>query len=160
MNFVEANRRLPRRLKRILEEESSQTVTADMLGSFRSLREFDALSREPFLVFLEPPALDRRILNQFALFSLMSSARMDDWLAAHPEVCRTVRIPSTAKWEIRDKLDQANVNERILFPGLDGLSRWLTRYYMPIGEPSRRGAETRAPEPGSPRRRRPAKVGR
>jgi hypothetical protein len=140
VNFVEANHKLPRRLQQILEREASQTVTVDMLASFRALREFDALSREPFLVFLEPPALDRRILNQFALFALMSSAtaRMDDWIKRHPEMCRAVRIPARAKWEIRDKLDQANVNERILFPGLDGLSRWLTRYYMPA-QPQKKG---------------------
>src|SRR5512138_2523553 len=102
-----------------------------MLGAFKSLREFDALSREPFVVFLEPPAVDRRILNQLALFSLMSSpsAMLDDWVANHPDLCRRVVIPARLKWEIRDKLDQANVNERVLFPGLDGLSRWLTRYY-------------------------------
>lgn len=77
--------------------------------------------------------MDRRILQQLALFSLMSSpnARLDDWLERHPKLCRKVGIPAASKWEIRDKLDQANINERVLFPGLDGLSRWLARYYMP-----------------------------
>jgi hypothetical protein len=126
-------------LKRILEQEGSDTFTVGMLGAFESLREFDALSREPFVVFLEPPAVDRRILNQLALFSLMSSpsATLDDWVADHPDLCRRVVIPARLKWEIRDKLDQANVNERVLFPGLDGLSRWLTRYYTPTGQRSR-----------------------
>ena len=104
-----------------------------MLSAFQSLRQFDALSREPFVVFLEPPAVDQRILNQLALFSLMSSpsARLDDWLKQHPDLCRGVIVPAALKWEIRDKLDQANINERVLFPGLDGLSRWLARYYTP-----------------------------
>jgi FRG domain len=133
VNFVEANKRLPARLKRILHEEGSDTFTVEMLSAFPSLRSFDALSREPFVVFLEPPAVDQRILNQLALFSLMSnpSARLDDWLLQHPDLCRRVIVPAALKWEIRDKLDQANVNERVLFPGLDGLSRWLSRYYAP-----------------------------
>jgi FRG domain len=133
VNFVEANKRLPSRLKRILEQEGSETLTVDMLSQFRSMREFDALARDPFLVFLEPPAIERRILNQFALFSLMSSptAGMDEWLRLHPELSRRVILPARLKWEIRDKLDQANVNERVLFPDLDGLSRWLARYYRP-----------------------------
>jgi hypothetical protein len=98
-----------------------------------NLREFDSLRRAPFVVFLEPPSLDPRIVNQFALFSLMSSARatIDEWLAAHPELARKVIVPAERKWEVRDKLDQANINERVLFPGLDGLSQWLTRYYWP-----------------------------
>jgi hypothetical protein len=139
VNFVQANQRLPRRLKRILAQEGSDTFTVEMLGAFGSLREFDALSRDPFVIFLEPPAVDRRILNQLALFSLMSSpsATLDDWVGDHPQLCRRVVIPATLKWEIRDKLDQANVNERVLFPGLDGLSRWLTRYYTPAGQRSR-----------------------
>jgi hypothetical protein len=138
VNFVEANKRLPRRLKRILQEEGSDTFTVEMLGAFRTLRDFDALSRDPFVVFLEPPAVDRRILNQLALFSLMSSptATLDAWLQEHPDLCRTVVIPARLKWEIRDKLDQANVNERVMFPGLDGLSRWLSRYYTPMGSPA------------------------
>jgi FRG domain-containing protein len=158
VNFVEANKRLPGRLRRILEEEGSDTFTVEMLNGFASLREFDALRRQPFVVFLEPPAIDTRILNQLALFSLMSSpsARLDEWLAHHPKLCRRVTIPASLKWEIRDKLDQANVNERVLFPGLDGLSRWLSRYYRPTGRTG--GARSHLPRtraqiiPGPPPR--------
>ncbi len=138
VNFVTANKRLPSQLKDILHKEGSDTFTVEMLSAFSSLRDFDALSREPFVVFLEPPAVDQRILNQLALFSLMSSpsARLDAWLEQHPDLCRRVIVPARLKWEIRDKLDQANVNERVLFPGLDGLSRWLTRYYTPAARRS------------------------
>jgi len=34
-------------------------------------------------------------------------------------------IPSPLKWEIRDKLDQTNINERILMTGLDCLCAWV-----------------------------------
>jgi hypothetical protein len=131
VNFVEANKLIPCRLQKILRDETSDTFTVEMLAGFDSLKRFDALAPEPFVVFLEPPAVDRRILNQFALFSLMSdpAARFDDWVLQHQDLCRKVVIPAALKWEIRDQLDQANVNERVLFPGLDGLSRWLARYY-------------------------------
>ncbi len=133
MNFVEANRLLPKRLKTILEQEQSETLTVEMLSEFTSLRAFDSLARDPFIVFVEPPSLDVRILNQFALFSLLSSptASLDEWVRQHPELCRKIVVPAGLKWEIRDKLDQANINERTLFPDLDGLSRWLERYYLP-----------------------------
>jgi hypothetical protein len=167
VNFVEANKRLPRRLKRMLQSEGSDTFTVEMLSAFSALKDFDALSREPFVVFLEPPAIDRRILNQLALFSLMSSptATLDEWVEEHPELCRRVIVPASLKWEIRDKLDQANVNERVLFPGLDGLSRWLTRYYMPNAAgadalprktpPMPDSEEPLRPRPAGPARRRP-----
>jgi hypothetical protein len=163
VNFVEANKRLPPRLRRIMTREGSETLTVEMLSVFKQLQEFDALARTPFLVFLEPPAIDRRILNQFALFSLMSSAtaEMDDWIAAHPDLCRRVVIPADLKWEIRDKLDQANVNERILFPDLDGLSRWLARYYLPASSAARL-AEAYASNPeqhARDRNRRPRRTG-
>jgi hypothetical protein len=96
-----------------------------------SLEELDHITPEPFLVFFEPPSLDERIINQYALFSFMSdaSARMDDWLAEHPDLWRKIIIPARLKWQFRDMLDQSNITERVLFPGLDGLSRWLKRYY-------------------------------
>jgi hypothetical protein len=61
-------------------------------------------------------------------------AVLDDWLAQHPQIARKIIIPAALKWEIRDKLDQANITERVLFPGLDGLSRWLKRHYSPRHE--------------------------
>ena len=151
VDFVEANRRIPAALQRLLADEASDTFTVEMLETLGTLKQFEALAPDPFVVFLEPPAVDRRILNQFALFSLMSSpeACFDDWLAAQPELCRRVIIPAALKWEVRDKLDQANVNERVLFPGLDGLSRWLTRYYTPTVEGLRDAEQERrsAPDP-------------
>lgn len=152
VNFVQANRHLPRVLERILDAEGSDTATVDMLGRFRTLRDFDRSGRQPFVVFLEPPSLDGRIVNQFALFSLMSApdASLDDWLAARPALARRIVVPAALKWEVRDKLDQANINERVLFPGLDGLSRWLTRYYWPKPPPRRRAARARRRR-GAPR---------
>jgi hypothetical protein len=77
--------------------------------------------------------LDDRIVNQYALFSMMSNPAtdLDQWLTDHPELYRRIIIPHSLKWEVRDKLDQANITERVLFPGLDGLSRWLKRHYSP-----------------------------
>jgi hypothetical protein len=131
VDFVRANTLLPSRLRAILEREHSQSFTVEMLSEFATLSAFDALARRPFVAFLEPPTMDVRILNQFALFSLMPgpSGRLDAWVRAHPTLTRAVTIAARLKWEIRDKLDQANVTERTLFPGLDGLSLWLTRYY-------------------------------
>ena len=151
VNFIEANARLPPRLKRILEREASDTFTADMLSRFGTVSAFDTLTREPFVVFVEPPAIDDRILHQLALFSLISSpaAALDDWLRDRPELYRRVVVPARLKREIRDKLDQANINERVLFPGLDGLSRWLTRYYTPATNPE---LEAQVEDTARPRR--------
>ena len=49
----------------------------------------------------------------------------------HPELVYRIVVPAALKWEARDKLDQANITERVLFPGLDGLSRVLKQIYTP-----------------------------
>lgn len=134
VDYVKTNALLPKALRDILAEEGSDVFTAEMLSrAADSLSRFDQLAAGRFVVFWEPPSLDDRIVNQFALFSLMSSptARLDEWLGEHRDCYRRIVIPASLKWEIRDKLDQANITERVLFPGLDGLSRWLKRYYSP-----------------------------
>jgi hypothetical protein len=134
VDYTTSNELLPSSLKAILERYDSSIFTAEMLSEAApTLDEFNRLAEEEFVVFLEPPSLDERIVNQYALFSLMSSpaTRLDEWLSARPNLYRRLIIPAPLKWEIRDKLDQANITERVLFPGLDGLSRWLKRYYSP-----------------------------
>jgi hypothetical protein len=134
VDYVQAHAWLPEKLRALLHEDESDLFTVEMLGrAARTLNEFQGLDRSDFVAFFEPPSLDDRIVNQAALFSFMSrvDAPMDAWLATHPEVFRRIVIPAELKWEVRDKLDQANVTERVLFPGLDGLSAWLKRYYSP-----------------------------
>lgn len=132
LNYVELKNYLPNKLLEAIHKEQSNVFTAEMLSSVcSSLSELDQFLEDDFLVFLEPPSLDNRIVNQFALFSLLSNPRtiLDDWLLQHDEVYSKIVIPQALKWEIRDKLDQANITERVLFPGLGGLSQWLTRHY-------------------------------
>jgi hypothetical protein len=132
VNYRHTIQLLPASLQEVLTEEGAEVFTEEMLSrAARTLTEFDRLAAEAFVVFFEPPSLDARIVNQFALFSMMSSPTemLDAWLTRHPDLCRRVIIPAELKWEVRDKLDQANITERVLFPGLDGLSRWLKRYY-------------------------------
>ena len=38
-------------------------------------------------------------------------------------------IDKSLKWRVRDMLDQMNINERIAYPGLDGLTMWIKRHY-------------------------------
>ena len=149
VDFARANELIPTRLKEALREEGSYTFTVEMLNGIAATpAEFDRLAPDPFVVFFEPPSLDDRIVNQFALFSLMSSpsAALDSWLTEHPELCRKIIIPAEAKWEVRDKLDQANITERVLLPGLDGLSSWLKRYYTPRAIRARQEPEPPGPE--------------
>ena len=137
VDYARIHDMLPVSLNRILEEEGSDVFTTEMLDqAAQNLSDFDRLSPQPFPLFFEPPSLDDRIVNQFALFSLMSSpqAQLADWLSNHPNLCFRVIIPAAFKWEVRDKLDQANITERVLFPGLDGLGQWLSRYYSPREE--------------------------
>ena len=137
VDFCAANQLLPDKLKSILDEEGADVFTVEMLDKAgASLTDFDGLADAPFLVFFEPPSIDDRIINQFSLFALMSSptANLTEWAMAHPNLCGKIILSAALKGEVRDKLDQANITERVLFPGLDGLSRWLKRYYTPSNQ--------------------------
>ena len=124
---------LPAKLKQILMEVGSNSFTTQMLSDAYSSLENLSTEHEAFVVPFEPPSLDARIVNQYAIFTFMSqnTAMLNEWLADKPDLYFRVAIPSEMKWEIRDRLDQVNINERVMFPGYEGLSKWLRRHYSP-----------------------------
>lgn len=134
VNFVKAHELLPESLQLLLQREGAQSFTADLLNKgIHNFEEMSALANisGDYAVFFEPPSLDERIVNQYAFFSVLSNPALslDDWLDRHSAVYRKITIPKELKWEIRDKLDQSNITERVLFPGLDGLCKWMERHY-------------------------------
>jgi hypothetical protein len=87
------------------------------------------------MLLWEPPSLDDRIANQSGILSLMNTptgsqnAFLADYAPQYPDLVRRILIAATAKPEVRAMLDQNNINERTLFPGLPGVCLWLKRYY-------------------------------
>ncbi len=135
VNYVDSKRLLPDQLKIAIEEEGSHIFTAEMLDRVvATLPDLQKLKKGDYGLFFEPPSMDERIVNQYALFSMMSDPKtvISDWIESAGVEYFQVKIPASLKWEIRDKLDQSNINERVLFPGLDGLAIWLKRHYLDI----------------------------
>jgi hypothetical protein len=148
-----AHELLPEELRRALGEEGATVFTTELLATCApTLERFDALcDGEPFVLFFEPPSLDDRIVNQSAVLSALCdpAADMDDWLAANADLRHAWRITAEAKPEIRERLDQAGITERVLMPGLDGLAAWLRRYYAPAATGALEGAMAGAPAAGT-----------
>ena len=136
VDFIKLMETLPNLFKETLNKENANGFSIEMLNNVcLSLEEFDEHGRSfgDFMVFFDPPSLDARIINQYALFSIISNPerKINEFLEDKLPFYKKIIIPASLKWEIRDKLDQANITERVLFPGLDGLSEWLKRWYSP-----------------------------
>lgn len=134
VNYVNVHKLLPEKFLGFLNAEGANVFTVDMLAeAIGSLEILEAFAKMKFTLFMEPPSMDDRIVNQHAFFSCMANPqdRIDQLIEQKDHFGRKIIIPSDLKWEIRDKLDQANITERVLFPGLDSLSSWLKRQYTP-----------------------------
>ncbi len=134
IDLIKGKKLLPSKLSDVLADQGYKFTVKLLEKAVKNLQELDKLhkkTKKGFVVFLEPPSLDERIVNQYALFSFMSHPEqlLNKWLEKYPHLYQKIIIPAALKWEIRDNLDQANINERMLFPGLDGLCLWLKRYY-------------------------------
>src|SRR5437763_8299205 len=88
VDYVRAHELAPRKLREQLEREAANVFTTELIAAVA--QDFDDLDGlgDDFVVFVEPPSFDERIVNQYALFSLMSrvEASLDAWIDAHPDL--------------------------------------------------------------------------
>jgi len=88
---------------------------------------------KPFACMIEPPTLDTRISAQAATFTLCSdtSTSLDQFLAEHglEDALTRFVVPQSARSMVRDQLDLVGMDERRLFPDLDGVAAQMRRYY-------------------------------
>lgn len=133
IDYLELNRLLPEKYQSRLLEENAFVMTVDMMSKLvSSLKEYDEDMKDHSMVIVEPPSIEQRITNQYSYFSIIPNQidNIEAFLQKHTQ--NTVRyiIKKELRWRIRDMLDQMNINERIIYPGLDGLSESIKRHYF------------------------------
>ncbi len=147
-----AHEKLPSTLREDLDREGMMLATTELLARHAAEpQDMKDLEEDgPFALFLEPPSLDQRIVNQAAVLSVISdpTCQMDEWLDRNEDLWHAWRLPCEVKNEVRIRLDQMQITERVLLPGLDGLAAYLRRYYSPRARLDDGGARMGASEAG------------
>ncbi len=132
IDIDEVNSMLPYDYQSELEKEKAYLFTVEMLSRLvDSLDKYDNDMKDQSLVLIEPPSIDQRIINQYSYFSIIPSGinNIESFLESNTFKTTKYLIEKKLKWRIRDILDQMNINERIAYPGLDGLTMWIKRHY-------------------------------
>lgn len=132
IDIDEIHRLLPEKYKRIERRDGTTVFSVSMLADVcNSIAEYDRDMHGDAMVIIEPPSIDPRIVNQYSFFSIVPT-EMDD-IEGFLDRCtdHTIKyvIDRKLKWHLRDILDQQNINERMIYPGLDGISMALLRHY-------------------------------
>ena len=128
---------LPEKYQQIMSASGTTVFSLKMLqDACASLEDYDKDMQGNAMLIVEPPSIEQRIINQYSFFSVVPMDMKDviEFLGERTE--NTVRyiIKKELRWQIRDLLDQLNISERIIYPGLDGLSQWLARHYYVMDE--------------------------
>ena len=124
---------LPGKYQDIMRKYRSTVFSLKMLQeSCQSLEEYDRdMEDGKYMLVVEPPSIEQRIISQYSFFTIVpfKIENVVDFLAANTEQTVKYVIKKELRWQVRDLLDQLNISERIIYPGLDGLSQWLARHY-------------------------------
>ena len=123
---------LPEKYQDVMKQEQTTVFSLKMLQeACAGPREYDEDMKGDAMLIVEPPSIEQRIINQYSFFSIVPSDMEDVERFLDERTEQTVRyiIKKELRWQVRDLLDQLNISERIIYPGLDGLSKWLARHY-------------------------------
>jgi len=128
----EINNLLPEPYKNALKEKKTFIFSVKHLSSVvNDINQYDIDMGSQSLVTVEPPSIDQRIVNQYSFFSVIPKGITDIEQFLDHNTNNTVKyvINKNLRWDLRDILDQLNMNERMIYPGTDGIAKWLARHY-------------------------------
>ncbi|MBO4236063.1 MAG: FRG domain-containing protein [Firmicutes bacterium] len=127
------NKKLPEKYQKKLNGNKTHMFSVKTLSEVvKTIQEYDKDMGNSAFVTVEPPSIDERIVNQYAFFTLVPNGIKD--LAAFLDGLNDVEtkkyiIDKSIRWQLREYLDQFNMSERTIYPGLDGIAKWLARHY-------------------------------
>ncbi len=132
IDMTEIHSMLPKQYQEKQKENRTVVFAVDVLNELApTLEQYDNDMGSDSMVVIEPPSIDPRIVNQYSFFSVIPSGmeNIEHFLELHTSNTVKYVIKKELRWRVRDMLDQLNISERIVYPGLDGLSAWLARHY-------------------------------
>ncbi|MCR5108235.1 MAG: FRG domain-containing protein [Lachnospiraceae bacterium] len=133
MDMAEMLSILPGAYREEVNKMQSTIFSIDMLKNLtnNSLTQYDIDMGNNAMVIIEPPSMNERIVNQYSFFAVvpMGIDNVEDFLDKKTDKTVKYVIDKDLRWRIRDMLDQMNISERIVYPGLSGLSKWIARHY-------------------------------
>ena len=128
----ELNERLPEKYKEALSQKRTFIFSTKHLADVvNDIDEYDNDMGDKSIVTVEPPSIDQRIVNQYSFFTVIPKGIKNIEAYLNDNTDHTVKyvIDKSLRWDLRDILDQLNMNERMIYPGKDGIARWLARHY-------------------------------
>ena len=133
IDIDEVHALLPEKYRAIMRANKAEVFSVDMLTQASAdLNSYDEDMGGHAMVVLEPPSSNQRIVNQYAFFSVvpLGMADLEEFLERDTQNTVKYVIDRRLRWRVRDMLDALNMSERSVYPGLDGLSRWIARHYF------------------------------
>ena len=123
---------LPEKYRLAIGREQTTLFSVEMLTKITdSLYQYDEDMGDRSMVIIEPPSTNDRIIMQYSFFSVipMGMKDIEGFLNTHTKNTVKYVIDRQLRWRVRDMLDSLNISERLLYPGLEGLSKWIARHY-------------------------------